>query len=56
MVAADKADKTDRVVRNEGRQPRRLVPSVNSVHVSDDEDEDYEADTFAKIQVLLEPT
>ena len=49
MVDVVKSDKTVRFSRNEGRQFR-------SVHVSDDEDEDYEEDTFAKIQVLFEPT
>ena len=56
MVAVAKADKAARVARNEGRQARRLVPAANSVHASDDEDEDYEADTSAKIQALFEPT
>ncbi len=58
MVPVVKTDKVDRVSRNEGRQrsPARSVPTVNSVDVSDDEDEDYETDTFAKIQSLFEPT
>jgi hypothetical protein len=56
MVAVAKADKAARVARNEGRLARRLVPAANSVHASDDEDEDYEADTSAKIQALFEPT